>query len=751
MSITTVHIKDFELESGIVLPQVKIAYKFYGKLNADKSNVIWVCHALTANADVKDWWPEMFGPGRVLDPEKYFIVCPNFLGSCYGSTGAASEEVPEEYRGKNFPLISIQDMVKAHRLVAKNLGIKHIHLLIGASLGGQQALQWAVSFPEDILQLCVLATNAFHSPWGIAFNASQRMAMEADESFENNLPNGGKAGLKAARSIALLSYRTPEIYNESQAEKSVEKTKGFKAESYQIYQGQKLVNRFDPYCYYGITKSMDSHNLGRGFKSVEEALAQIKAKTLCIAITSDHLFLPSEVKFLAKNIPSATYQEIDSIFGHDGFLVEANQINHQILSWKYHNIEPKEKKTMKITKIGLFGYGCVGQGFNKLLEDSPDINAKITKIVVKNKYKKRDLPEDKFYFQPSDILIDNDIDTVVELIDDADAAYDIVKSALKMGKHVVSANKKMIAHNLNELVKIAKENEVSFLYEASVCASIPIIRNLENYFKSDIIEGFQGICNGTTNYILSQTSNGLTYEEALEEAQNLGFAESDPTLDVDGFDAKYKLGILLKHAFGTFIKPNKIFNCGIRHILPHHISFAEEYGCKIKLYSYAKKIDDKTIGFVAPFLVPKSHPNYNVENEFNAVNVNARFAHEQLFHGRGAGSVPTASAVLSDLLALQNGYHYKYKDGNATNFTNDFYLKILLTSTDKKGLYEIEFEHIENISVEENYAFKIGWVHFKNLQTINFNTRKDLFFAVFGEDFKLKKSDLEISIEEAMA
>jgi homoserine O-acetyltransferase len=753
MPLQQIQKENFELESGIVLPEVKIVYNTYGKLNADQSNVIWVCHALTANANVKEWWPEMFGSGKVLDPEKYFIVCPNFLGSYYGSTGAASEEVPEQFKGKNFPLVSIKDMVQAHRLVAKALGIHKIQLLIGASLGGQQALQWAVAFPEEIKQLCVLATNAFHSPWGVAFNASQRLAMEADASFLQNLPDGGKSGLKAARSIALLSYRTPEIYNATQAEESAETVENFLAEAYQNYQGNKLVKRFNPYAYYAITKSMDSHHLGRGFNSAEEALKRISARTLCIGLPSDRLFSKEEQLFLAKHIPQAEYIEIDSVYGHDGFLVEGSKINSQILKWlnptenqSKNNINMKNK-----LKIGLFGYGCVGQGFYKVLKESPDTLAEINKIVVKDKYKKRDLPEHLFFYQPTDILIDHEIDVVVELIDDSEAAYDIVKSALKLGKHVVSANKKLIAHHLEELVNLAKANEVSFLYEASVCASIPVIRNLEDYFKSDHIEGFQGICNGTTNYILSRTAQGLSYEEALKEAQHQGFAESDPTLDVDGFDAKYKLGILLKHAFGVNVQPDDIFNYGVRHVKPGHVRFANQKNVKLKLYSYAKRINNYVIGFVAPFFVHHTHANYHVEHEFNAVNINAKFAREQLFFGRGAGSIPTASAVLSDIQALQESYRYSYHKTTGLKFTNDFYLKILLSAKNKDSLNEVEFEHIENTVQEEHQTCRTGWVHFVELLKIDFNKREDLFFAVLSEDFKLKQNEVELAIEEALA
>ncbi|TKS57231.1 homoserine dehydrogenase [Mesohalobacter halotolerans] len=406
----------------------------------------------------------------------------------------------------------------------------------------------------------------------------------------------------------------------------------------------------------------------------------------------------------------------------------------------------------KKINIGLFGYGCVGQGFYKVLQQSPNTNAVITKIVVKDKSKSRDLPVQQFYYQPSDILLDNNIDTVVELIDDANAAYDIVKSALKLGKNVVSANKKLIAEHLDELIELANTQQVTFLYEASVCASIPIIRNIEDYFKSDHIQGFQGICNGTTNYILSRTAQGLTYDKALSEAQELGFAESDPTLDVDGFDAKYKLAILLKHVFGVSAKPEDIFNCGIRHIKPAHVNFADNYEGKLKLYSYAKQVEDKVIGFVAPFVVPLSHPNYNVENEFNAVNINAKFAHEQLFQGRGAGSVPTASAVLSDVQAFQTGYKYDYSSTkyNDNTFTNDFYLKIVLSAHDESSLDAIKFEHTAYSEVEGKLAFKVGWVYFRNLIKVDFNSRSNMFFAVISEDFKLRLSEVEHAVGEAL-
>lgn len=392
--------------------------------------------------------------------------------------------------------------------------------------------------------------------------------------------------------------------------------------------------------------------------------------------------------------------------------------------------------TTKIN-IGLFGFGCVGQGLYEVLNESELINATIKKIVVKTKGKKRSIPNSYFDFNKDSILENNEINTVVELIDDADAAYYIVTKALKKGKHVVSANKKLIAYHLDELIHLAKENNVSFLYEASVCASIPIIRNIEEYYNCDALHALQGICNGTTNYILSQTNNGLTYDEALKKAQELGFAESDPTLDVDGFDAKFKLQILLKHAFGVTTKPNEVFNCGVRQILPEHVKYAKEKGFKLKLFSTAKRIGDQVHAFVAPHYVTESHGAYNVENEFNAISVEALFSSEQLFVGKGAGSHPTASAVLSDIAALNYNYRYEYNHSKPEKsklvFSNNFTVRIYLGSQSKESIASFPFIERDELFISNKYNYATGLVRFADLIKIDFNNTSELFFAVLPE------------------
>jgi homoserine dehydrogenase len=323
----------------------------------------------------------------------------------------------------------------------------------------------------------------------------------------------------------------------------------------------------------------------------------------------------------------------------------------------------------KKLRIGMFGYGVVGHGLYDVLHKTKGLNAEIVRIAVKHPDKKRDLPAELFTFDKNDILNDDTLDVVVELIDNADEAFDIVSTALKKGKAVVSANKKLIAEHLQELYDLQQKHNVPFLYEGSVCGSIPIIRNLEEYYDNDLLDSLEGICNGTTNYILTKTSEeNLSYDDALKGAQQLGFAESNPTLDVKGFDAKFKLTILTLHTFGLIVKPENIFNFGIQNLSVADSTYAREKGFKIKLIAHTYRTDDKVVSYVIPKFIKPDDLFYNVRNEFNAVQLGAAFSDKQFFLGKGAGSYPTGSAVLSDIAALNHHYRYEYKKSKAERY-----------------------------------------------------------------------------------
>ncbi|MEP7256734.1 MAG: homoserine O-acetyltransferase [Flavitalea sp.] len=328
------HHHPFTLESGHILPGYHIGYTTYGRLNEKGDNTVWIFHALTANSDAAEWWPGLVGEGKLFDPSAWFIICVNMPGSCYGSIGPLeiNPKTDQPYY-HSFPFFTTRDMIRAYHPLKELMGIRKIHIGIGGSMGGQQLLEWAITEPDLFSYIFPIATNALHSPWGRAFNASQRLCIEADPGWKENKESAGIEGMKVARSIALISYRSYETYQSGQSETDDHKLENFNSESYQRYQGEKLARRFNAFSYYALSKSMDAHNVGRGRNGVINALGSIKAKTLAIGITTDLLFPAHEQQFIAENIPGAAFKPINSPYGHDGFLLEFEQISHHILNF----------------------------------------------------------------------------------------------------------------------------------------------------------------------------------------------------------------------------------------------------------------------------------------------------------------------------------------------------------------------------------------------------------------------------------
>ncbi len=329
------HYHPFTLEMGQTLPGIRIGYHTYGDLNAAGDNVVWICHALTANSDVIRWWPGMVGDHRYVNPEKHFIVCANILGSCYGSSGPLSEDpVTGKTYFSSFPQVTIRDMVKAHILLRKHLGIKQIHLLMGGSMGGYQVLEWSLMEPLIIRDLFLIATSAAESAWGIAVHTAQRLAIEADPTWMDRNEEAGAKGLRAARGIGILTYRNYAIMKEKQSDTDPNKLDNYKASSYISYQGNKLSRRFNAYSYWLLTKAMDSHNIARHRGGdLKKVLSCITQRTLIVGITSDILCPIAEQEFLASNIPNSKLISIDSLYGHDGFMVETEKIGFCLKEW----------------------------------------------------------------------------------------------------------------------------------------------------------------------------------------------------------------------------------------------------------------------------------------------------------------------------------------------------------------------------------------------------------------------------------
>jgi len=400
----------------------------------------------------------------------------------------------------------------------------------------------------------------------------------------------------------------------------------------------------------------------------------------------------------------------------------------------------------KKIKIGLFGFGVVGKGLYDVLASNPGLRAEIIKICVRDKGKERPIAKEHFTFYKHELLFNEEVNVIVELIDDAEAAFEIVKTALENGKAVVSANKKMIAEHLDELIALQKIHNVPFLYEAACCASIPVIRNLEEYYDNDLLQSLSGIINGSTNYILTKMSRDkVAFDLALREAQEFGYAESNPFLDIEGLDAKNKLTILLAHAFGIVANPGDIFHKGISGIGSLESSYALEKGYKIKLVAHAQKLNESEVAaFVLPQFVRPDSRLFDVDDVFNGVEIEGCFADRQFFCGRGAGSYPTASAVLSDISALSYDYRYEYKklhQINSLKLSEDFSLQVFVRfeygNSDITESFTEIMEHYQN----GNACYIAGRIKFSDLVNAAWS-RQENVSLVLCPDISLKSADV---------
>jgi homoserine dehydrogenase len=378
-------------------------------------------------------------------------------------------------------------------------------------------------------------------------------------------------------------------------------------------------------------------------------------------------------------------------------------------------------ETHKQLTIGLFGFGVVGEGLYKVLQQTPSLKASIKKVCIKHAGKKREAPAELFTTERDEILNDPDINVVVEVINESGPAFEIVSRALRSGKSVVSASKKMIAEHLTELLQLQKETSASLLYESAACASIPVIRNLEEYYDNDLLHSIKAIVNGSTNFILTKMfEEKLSFQDALLLAQQLGFAESDPSLDVEGYDAANKWTFLLTHAYGIVEKTGNLVFSGIDHIQAGDAEVAREKHYDIKLVAQAKKLaNGKVAAFVLPQFIKQDDHLAFVKNEFNGVVIESGFADKQFFYGKGAGSFPTASAVLSDLSALRYEYKYEYKKlyhHTPHQLTDDFYVRVYVSFDDLKYIPTDKFQAIEEWHADSDRKYLIGVIHFRDIK-----------------------------------
>lgn len=411
----------------------------------------------------------------------------------------------------------------------------------------------------------------------------------------------------------------------------------------------------------------------------------------------------------------------------------------------------------KQLSIGLFGFGVVGEGLFRVLQQTPSLKAELKKVCIKHPGKKRNAPESLFTTSKDELLNDPEINVIVEVIDDADAAFEIAKTALKNGKDVVSASKKMIAEHLEELLQLQAETGRSLLYESAACASIPVIRNLEEYYDNDLLHSIKAIVNGSTNFILTKMfEDGLDFKQALVLAQQLGFAESNPKLDVEGYDAVNKWTFLLTHAYGIKEKPENILFSGIQNIEAGDAQVAKSRNQQIKLVAQAQKLrNGEVLAFVLPQFIKADDHLAFVKNEYNGVVIESGFADKQFFYGKGAGSLPTASAVLSDIAALRYQYKYEYKKlyhHQPHQLTSEAFLRVYVSFNDLQQVPREKFEWIEEWHAQEERKYLVGVISFEELKENNWWRENGCSLILTADPLiedveirKLKKRSLELA------
>jgi homoserine O-acetyltransferase len=699
-----------ELELGGRLPHLTIGYRTWGRLDADGGNVVWICHALTGSADADSWWTRMFGPGRAFDPERDFIVCSNILGSCYGTTGPASIDpaTGAPWHG-TFPAITVRDMVRAQQRLAAALGVRRIRVVIGGSLGGMQALEWALMAPQLVESLVFVASTARHSAWCIGLSEAQRQAIAADPRWRDGRYHASDppaAGLSAARQMAMLSYRSFASYEERFGRRP-QAADLFAVESYLRYQGQQLVDRFDPATYVTLTRAMDTHDVARGRGDFEEVLRGIRQPTLVVSIDSDVLYWPAEQREVARLVPGARLAVMDSPHGHDAFLIDVDRLSDMVADFRGRPVRhaaggaeverayAEHGLTLLVAGKGKVGSalldqlaaqrgaierdhalvlrvaGIADRRATLLDERGVDLGAwreALAAAPAVGPLDSRTAPPalDRLARLPRPVLVD---------LTAAEGMEEVYEQAFRRGVDVVASNKLPLVvepRRLAHLREVRRQHGRSLQAESAVGASLPVIDTLRRLLQSgDRIRRIEGSLSGTVGSICAEISRGVPLSMALRWAIGLGHAEADPRDDLSGLDTARKALILAREmgldlaaeevAVTPFVPLERLDDADLPSALrPHDGEVAAEVvrlraeGRLLRYLAVIEAGQGRPSLRVGPVEVGPSHPAAGLTGveAYVAFTTDRHAQRPLLVQGAGVGGALTAGAVLGSILRL---------------------------------------------------------------------------------------------------
>ncbi len=658
-------VRDLTLEQGETLDAIDVHYRLEGTINAARDNVVLVVHALTGTTHASEWWKGVIGEGGAIDPTKHAILCPNLLGGCDGTTG------PSNSNPDALPPFGTRDQARVLARVLDALGVDSPLLVCGGSLGGMVTLEFAASFPERVRGALVLAAPATQTAQGIAWNAIMRRAIAL---------GGAREGLALARMVGMLSYRTPEGL-ERRFGRTRGDAGGFRVSEWLDLHGERLVARFDATSYGALIDAMDAHDVGRGRGGVAAALAPVRDRITGVGIVGDLLY-PAESIREWTDAASSAYADLPSIHGHDAFLLEVERVSRiistAITAASSRTVERAVARApftntvsavtstsntpKKTLRVALAGCGHVGGALLDLLRNKAgkEVEIHVQRVLVRDPARERPslisavasgLTGLTSVITDPNALLGDDVDLLVEVIGGTTTAATLVESALRRGIRVVTANKALLGVRGAELVALAAANNTRLDFEGAVCGAIPVVRCVRNGAAGVGITQISGILNGTSNYVLEQVAAGATLKDAVTTAQRLGYAEADPTRDLNGQDAEDKLRILAWLAFGVEPASLAVDRKGIDAEVAVWAAQVAKEGDRVKLIASCALEGDTLVARIQPTLVSGDDAWAQVKGPFNRLVISSESAGDIVLQGAGAGGTATAGAVLSDVLS----------------------------------------------------------------------------------------------------
>jgi len=671
-------------DHGGELPEIQVSYESWGKLDEARGNAVLVIHPMTADCHVtgmyadeaQGWWEPLVGPGRALDTDRYFVLCPNLLGGCYGTTGPrfpAPDGAPWHFR---FPLLTPRDMMRVQRRFVEALGIRRLAMVIGPSMGGMIAWEWAIEGSDIVDLVVVVAAPLVASAHQIGMNWLQRRGIELDFTEDEVV---AKWGQMVARGVGMMSYRSPVGLEEKFGRTWFQKpgsTLGergmFNVESWLRHHGKRITKRFDPYTYLLYSRAMDLHDVSEGRGDFVAALDRVHCRVLVLGISTDNLYPPDEVHLGADLLShlgrDVRYAEIRSLHGHDAFLLETDQIAEILREQETApapRVPTRPERAMRLVRIGILGAGRVATSFAKLLDERrADLAVRhgllfeVRAVAEIDETKTLDPVFAKVEIErdPERLVGREDIDVFLDLTRGIGAA-DLVRRALQRRRPVVTPNKPLVRAHGRELERLAFQHGVRLAYHDSIAAGWPILFALERPLHSGEIVGIRAVLSSTCNLILERMEAGATLAEGLAVAEAAGYPEVDPSLDLSGWDTAQKLALLLTRALRRRITTDGMEIEGIDRIDPAVVRAAMEFGMRVKLVAYATLDNGRTLATVRPMAVPVESHLGAVRDAHNVVVLRSRSEGEVVHIGPGFGTLPVARCVLNDLLGVMDPRH----------------------------------------------------------------------------------------------